>query len=101
MSGRSKRRVLVTGAAGFVGSTLSDRLLADGVAVDAEAPAPLGGGQPMAGLGQMFPGGLSKIAMTPLLAAIVTSKSSRHTNRPIRGLPTILRRGVVRCSSIC
>ena len=33
MSGRSARRVLVTGAAGFVGSTLVDRLLADGCTV--------------------------------------------------------------------
>lgn len=46
-----------------------DRLLAEGVAIDAEAPAPLPGGQPMAGLGQLFPGGPPTVAMTPLLAA--------------------------------
>ena len=47
------------------------RLLAAGVAVDSEAPAPLPGGQLLAGLGQLLPGGAPKIAMTPLLAAIV------------------------------
>ena len=51
-----------------------DRLLAEGVPVDVEAPAPLPGGQSMAGLGQVFPGGLPKIAMTPLLAALVHKK---------------------------
>ena len=51
-----------------------DRLLADGVAVDVEAAAPLPTGQPMAGLGQLFPGGAPQIAMTPLLAAIVNKQ---------------------------
>jgi hypothetical protein len=48
-----------------------DRLLAEGVAIDAEAPAPLPGGNLMAGLAQFFPGGLPQVAMTPLLAAVV------------------------------
>jgi len=60
------------------------RLLAAGVPVDAEAPAPLPGGQPMAGLGQLFPGGVPKIAMTPLLAAIV-NKRRRATERLLDG----------------
>lgn len=51
-----------------------DRLLADGVAVDAEAPGPLPGGQPMAGLGQLFAGEVPEIVMTPLLAAIANSQ---------------------------
>jgi hypothetical protein len=51
-----------------------DRLLGEGVAVDVEAPAPLPGGQSMAGLAHVFPGGLPKIAMTPLLAALVHKK---------------------------
>lgn len=46
------------------------RLLAQGAAIDAEAPAPIPGGQPLAGLGQLFPAGPPKIPMTPLLAAI-------------------------------
>jgi hypothetical protein len=58
-------------AAAVGDSATIERLLARGVAVDDEAPAPLPGGQSMAGLGQVFPGGLPKIAMTPLLAAIV------------------------------
>jgi ankyrin repeat protein len=48
-----------------------DRLLNDGTAIDAEAPAPLPQGQPAAGLGQLFPGGLPQLAMTPLLAAVI------------------------------
>jgi len=51
-----------------------DRLLAEGVAIDAEATSPLPGGQALAGLGQLLPGGLPKIAMTPLLAAIVNKR---------------------------
>jgi hypothetical protein len=47
-----------------------DRLLADGVAIDAEAPAPLPGGKFLAGLAQLLPGGVPQIAMTPLLAAV-------------------------------
>jgi hypothetical protein len=46
------------------------RLLSSGVAVDAEAPAPLPSAQPLAGLGQIFPGGVPQFAMTPLLAAV-------------------------------
>ena len=51
-----------------------DRLLADGVAIDAEAPAPLPGGQFMAGLAQLFPGGEPQVVMTPLLAAVVNKQ---------------------------
>ncbi|HEV2972291.1 MAG TPA: hypothetical protein VGY55_20115 [Pirellulales bacterium] len=61
-----------------------DRLLAEGIAVEAEAPAPLPGGQAMAGLGQLFPGGAPKIAMTPLLAATV-NKRRRATERLLVG----------------
>jgi hypothetical protein len=43
------------------------RLLAAGVAVDSEAPAPFPGGELLAGLGQLLPSGAPKIAMTPLL----------------------------------
>lgn len=57
-----------------------DRLLAHGVAIDSEAPAPLPGVQPMAGLGQLFPHGVPKIAMTPLLAA-VANKHLRTAER--------------------
>jgi hypothetical protein len=46
------------------------RLLSEGAAVDAEAPAPLPTGQPLAGLGQFFPAGLPQVAMTPLLTAV-------------------------------
>jgi hypothetical protein len=48
-----------------------DRLLADSVAIDAEAPAPLPGAKLVAGLALLFPGGVPQVAMTPLLAAIV------------------------------
>jgi hypothetical protein len=51
-----------------------DQLLASGAQVDAEAPAPLPGGQPMAGLGQLFPSGAPEIVMTPLLAAVANSQ---------------------------
>jgi hypothetical protein len=47
-----------------------DRLLAEGVAIDAEAPAPLPGGNLMAGLAQFIPGGVPQVMMTPLLAAV-------------------------------
>ncbi len=47
-----------------------DRLLAEGVALDVEAPGPLPMQQPLRGLGHVFPGGEPKIAMTPLLAAV-------------------------------
>jgi len=60
------------------------RLLAAGAAVDAEAPAPLPGGQLLAGLGHLLPGGAPKIAMTPLLAAIV-HKRRRATERLLDG----------------
>jgi hypothetical protein len=48
-----------------------DRLLHAGAGIDVVAPAPLQGGQPAAGLGQMFPGGLPQFPMTPLLAAVL------------------------------
>jgi Ankyrin repeats (many copies) len=57
-----------------------DRLLAEGVAIDVQAPAPLPGAQPMPGLGQLVPGGVPKIAMTPLLAAVI-NKRRRATER--------------------
>jgi hypothetical protein len=50
------------------------RLLGDGVAIDAEAPIPLPGGKLTAGLGQLFPGGVPQIVMTPLLAAVVNKQ---------------------------
>jgi hypothetical protein len=61
-----------------------DRLLAKGVAIDAEAPAPLSSGQPAIGLGQLFPAGVPKIAMTPLLAAVV-NKRHRAAERLLDG----------------
>jgi hypothetical protein len=51
-----------------------DRLLAAGVARDAEAPAPLPGPKLPAILAQHFPGGVPQIAMTPLLAAILNKQ---------------------------
>jgi hypothetical protein len=51
-----------------------DRLLGEGVTIDAEALSPLPGGQPMAGLGQLFPDGAPKVAMTPLLAAVINKR---------------------------
>ncbi len=56
-------------AAGDVGQI--GRLVEAGAAIDAEAPAPLPAGQPAAGLGKLFPGGLPQFSMTPLLAAIM------------------------------
>jgi hypothetical protein len=50
------------------------RLLGDGVASDAEGPAPLPGGKLMPGLGQLFPGGVPQVVMTPLLAAVVNKQ---------------------------
>jgi hypothetical protein len=51
-----------------------DRLLADGVAIDSEGPAPLPEGQPTAGLSKLLPGGMPRIAMTPLLAAVINKQ---------------------------
>jgi hypothetical protein len=51
-----------------------DRLLAEGAAIDAEAPRSVAPDQPMAGLEQFFPGGAPKIAMTPLLAAVANQR---------------------------
>jgi hypothetical protein len=48
-----------------------ERLLAEGVAVDAEAPGPHPGSQEAAGLGQFIPGGMPKFPMSSLLAAIL------------------------------
>ncbi len=47
-----------------------DRLLAEGVAVDGVAPAPIPVGAMNPGLAQLFPGGRPQMVMTPLLAAI-------------------------------
>jgi hypothetical protein len=51
-----------------------DRLLAEGTAVDAEAPAALPGSGPVGGLGRIFPGGTPELAMTPILAAVAHQK---------------------------
>jgi hypothetical protein len=51
-----------------------DRLLAEGVAVEAEASAPVPTGKLMTGLAQLLPGGVLQMAMTPLLAAIVNKQ---------------------------
>ena len=56
-------------AAGDIGQI--DRLLDAGAGIDIAAPAPLPAGQSVAGLGQMFPGGLPQFPMTPLLAAVL------------------------------
>ncbi|HSQ55337.1 MAG TPA: ankyrin repeat domain-containing protein [Gemmata sp.] len=47
-----------------------NRLLADGVDIHAEAPAPLPRLQSMAGLAQMLPGGVPQFPMTALNAAV-------------------------------
>ena len=51
-----------------------DRLLADGVAIDADAPVPLPGGTSLASLAQFIPGGVPRVAMAPLLAAVVNKQ---------------------------
>ena len=51
-----------------------DRLLADGVAINAEAPAPLPMGNLIPALAQLFPNGIPQIRMTPLLAAVVNKQ---------------------------
>jgi hypothetical protein len=61
-----------------------DRLLADGVAVNGEAPAPLPGGKLIPGLAQLFPGGIPQMPMTPLLAAVV-NKQQPAAERLLRG----------------
>jgi hypothetical protein len=53
-----------------------DRLLAEGVAIDAEAPGPLPTSQLAAGFARFFPGGLPQMVMTPLLAAVVHKQRS-------------------------
>jgi ankyrin repeat protein len=53
-----------------------DQLLDAGAGIDIAAPAPLPEGQPAAGLGQMFPGGLPQFPMTPLLAAVLHQQQS-------------------------
>jgi hypothetical protein len=54
-----------------------DRLLAEGVPVNAEGLAPFPGRKPGAGLEHLFPGGVPQILMTPLLAAVLNKQ--RHT----------------------
>jgi hypothetical protein len=51
-----------------------DRLLAEGVAIDGEAPAPLPAGKLIQRMAQFFPGGVPQIPMTPLLAAVVNKQ---------------------------
>jgi hypothetical protein len=60
--------LVAAAAAGDTGEI--DRLLSSGAEVDAEAPAPPPAGQPLAGLGQLFPPGAPRHAMTPLLTAV-------------------------------
>jgi hypothetical protein len=60
------------------------RLLTAGAPVDAEAPSPLAIGQAMAGLAKHLPGGAPKVAMTPLLAAVV-NKRRRAVARLLEG----------------
>ncbi|MBI3863514.1 MAG: hypothetical protein HY290_16610 [Planctomycetia bacterium] len=50
-----------------------DRLLADGVAIETEAPAPVPGQETLAGVGVFGPT-LPKIPMTPLLAAVANKR---------------------------
>jgi hypothetical protein len=52
------------------------RLLAEGVAIDAEAPAPLHGRELVPGMDQLFPHGVPQFAMTPLLAAVLNKQRS-------------------------
>src|SRR5262249_18883837 len=61
-----------------------DRLLAAGVAVNGEAPAPLPGGNMIPGLAQIFPGGVPQVVMTPLLAA-VANKQRAAADRLLNG----------------
>jgi hypothetical protein len=60
-----------------------DRLLTEGVPVNAQGLAPLCAGSPVPGLAQLFPGGIPQIAMTPLLAAVV-HKQRRAAERLLR-----------------
>ena len=57
------------------------RLLADGVDINAEAPAQLPGRQSAAELQKLFPGGAPKVPMTPLLAAIANKR--RHATEQL------------------
>ena len=52
-------------------SAAIERLLAEGTPVDAEAPAPMGGGSGSPGLKQLLPGGVPNFTMTALLAAVL------------------------------
>jgi hypothetical protein len=61
-----------------------DRLLAGGVDIDGEAPAPLPGAQFIPGLAQLFPGGTPQIPMTPLFAAVI-HKQRLAAERLLRG----------------
>jgi hypothetical protein len=61
-----------------------DRLLAEGVAIEAEAPGPLPTSQLTAGFAQFLPGGVPQIVMTPLLAAVV-NKQRPATQRLLDG----------------
>ena len=51
-----------------------DRLLADGVEIDAESPTPLPTAGPVSGMAQFFAGGVPKVPMTPLLAAVANKQ---------------------------
>jgi hypothetical protein len=68
-------KALVHAAAGGNTDEIA-RLLADGVAIDAEAPGPVPTGQLAAGLAQFFPGGAPQVVMTALLAAVVNKQQT-------------------------
>ena len=51
------------------------RLAAAGAPLDDEAPAPLPGGQSLAGLGMAIPGKMPQVPMTPLIAAIAHAEA--------------------------
>jgi hypothetical protein len=71
-AGDADPQAVALASAAAAGDTAEiDRLLDGGAGIDIAAPAPLPEGQPAAGPGQMFPGGLPQFPMTPLLAAVL------------------------------
>lgn len=55
------------------------RIAATGAPLDDEAPAPLPGGQSLAGLGMAIPGKIPEVPMTPLIAAIAHAQADAVT----------------------